>query len=880
MRLSDIEMFRGLSAREQSRLFGNMEKIEFPAGTPIFHQGEAGDAMYVIDDGSIELLTVDDEGVRNTLAVLKPGDAFGEMSILTDTDRTASAIARLDSTLYRLRAETFNELLENNAISNYFLRLLCLRLKQTDITLHLAESSRKKVILSDLAKMGEDLRKVLLCGSVLPTLDAKFLGRYLELDAAARLEECSRLFPYVLKEDKERGTVAIHSSLHRQLRELYHAGFDAEHKACLLAAAARHYLEAGRVTRAVQVYVDNQCWPEACRTATGVAEKLEENPELLAAVLKQLAHCPEVVLFQHYQLLLIVLKAQLATDAAAGLLRLESALTVSEEFFSREQEIPLYELASDYCQRLGLEHKSLEYIHMALTIAGEVGKSDGVKRPEEAGGPSRSYRLSRQEMKGAIGASLALSKTRSLFHRSLSLSVCSAALALALIVVFGLLPPVAGLSDRAMLCIGISLAAVVMWVADTIPSYVVALLMLLLWVLLKIVKPDTALAGFASPTWMYLLGTLALGTAIAKSGLLYRLSLYMLKAFPKTHLGQLVGFAASGLVLNPLIPSPTTKVSLAAPIAQSVAESMGFANRSNGAAALGLMSMMFYGFMTPFFLTGSSFNVVVMGLVPGKPYVSPTHWFLYALPTLIFFSIGVFLLVVTVYRPEKVKKRLSDAVLDEQLKILGKVSREELVTVVITLALGLGMLLQPLHGVDNAWLLLGGMCFLVIGGVLDVDTLKGGIDWTYLLFTGAFFGFAGVLDQVGIVNPLTRVLGVVMKPFMVSPYVFLLTVLVFTFLLATTVREDATAIVLSSSMCPLAKGIGIHPWVVVLVILMATDPFFYSGQSTTYLTAYYSAEEKSFTLDQGPRLSRWVAIIAAVAVALSIPFWQMMGLIR
>ena len=108
----------------------------------------------------------------------------------------------------------------------------------------------------------------------------------------------------------------------------------------------------------------------------------------------------------------------------------------------------------------------------------------------------------------------------------------------------------------------------------------------------------------------------------------------------------------------------------------------------------------------------------------------------------------------------------------------------------------------------------------------------------------------------------------------------LLAATLITFFLASTIREDATAILLTVAMCPIAQGIGINPWVLVLVILLASDPFFYASQSTTYLTAYYSAEEKSFSHRQGQKLSLYFAVLTVLAIVLSIPFWQLMGLIR
>jgi di/tricarboxylate transporter len=342
----------------------------------------------------------------------------------------------------------------------------------------------------------------------------------------------------------------------------------------------------------------------------------------------------------------------------------------------------------------------------------------------------------------------------------------------------------------------------------------------------------------------------------------------------------LFGLAISGLVMTPLIPSSTAKVSLSSPIAQGISEAMGFPQRSNGSAGLGLGAMVFYGFLTPFFLTGSSFNVMVLGLMPGKPDISWIQWFLYSLPTLLIFSVSMFLIIAMVFKPEKVKKKLSKEVLNEQLRILGDVTKDELITIAVTVTVVTMLALQSVHKIDSTWILLAGFCCLVISGVLDSATFKNGVDWPFLLFTGVFFSFANVLAEMGIVNAITNVLSMIMQPFMSTPYLFLPAAIVITFFLASTIREDATAILLTVAMCPIAQGIGIHPWILVMVVLLASDPFFYASQSTTYLTAYYSTEEKSFSHKQGQKLSVYYAAMVLLSIVLSIPFWQMLGLIK
>jgi di/tricarboxylate transporter len=187
-----------------------------------------------------------------------------------------------------------------------------------------------------------------------------------------------------------------------------------------------------------------------------------------------------------------------------------------------------------------------------------------------------------------------------------------------------------------MIFIGVAIAAVILWVVNVIPDYIVALGMLMYWIVGGLLEPSIAFSGFASTTWFYMIFIMALSAAIIKSGILFRFALYALKWFPAQYRGQLWGTVVGGLLLNPLIPSSSAKVTLGVPIAQTLSESMGFAENSRGAAGLGLAAMLFYGFTAPFVLTGSYTNMMAFGLVSFNGLgITWLQWFLYALPAFV-----------------------------------------------------------------------------------------------------------------------------------------------------------------------------------------------------------------------------------------------------
>jgi CRP-like cAMP-binding protein len=109
---------------------------DFPAGESIFHEGDLGTEMFIIQEGRIEILRrVGDEDRQ--VAVLERGDFFGEMSLLEDLPRTASARAMTDARLLRINGATFDQMLRDNPeIAVRMMRKLSRRLRETDRLLH------------------------------------------------------------------------------------------------------------------------------------------------------------------------------------------------------------------------------------------------------------------------------------------------------------------------------------------------------------------------------------------------------------------------------------------------------------------------------------------------------------------------------------------------------------------------------------------------------------------------------------------------------------------------------------------------------------------------------------------------------------------------
>jgi hypothetical protein len=106
--------------------------VELKDGEYVFREGDLGTEMYIIHEGKVEIVNRV-EGKDTVLAVLEKGDFFGEMSVLEDLPRAASARALTDTRLLQINGSTFDQMLRDNPeIAVRVMRKLSRRLRETD----------------------------------------------------------------------------------------------------------------------------------------------------------------------------------------------------------------------------------------------------------------------------------------------------------------------------------------------------------------------------------------------------------------------------------------------------------------------------------------------------------------------------------------------------------------------------------------------------------------------------------------------------------------------------------------------------------------------------------------------------------------------------
>lgn len=111
--LAQVPLFHGAPQRALTIAAQALQPRTFPTDTVFFQEGDRGEVLYVLARGMVKLFKIDLEGHEKTLAILKPPEFFGEMALLGEQGRSATALAIRETLVYLLFRDDFQRLLRD-----------------------------------------------------------------------------------------------------------------------------------------------------------------------------------------------------------------------------------------------------------------------------------------------------------------------------------------------------------------------------------------------------------------------------------------------------------------------------------------------------------------------------------------------------------------------------------------------------------------------------------------------------------------------------------------------------------------------------------------------------------------------------------------------
>ena len=131
--LARTPLFAALDEEAAEALRATMLDVKLPRGDSLFAEGDPGDRLYVILEGKIKLGATSGDGRETLLAILGPGEMFGELSLFDPGPRTATASALTDAHLAGLGHDDLQPWLAGRPeVAASLLRALARRLRRTN----------------------------------------------------------------------------------------------------------------------------------------------------------------------------------------------------------------------------------------------------------------------------------------------------------------------------------------------------------------------------------------------------------------------------------------------------------------------------------------------------------------------------------------------------------------------------------------------------------------------------------------------------------------------------------------------------------------------------------------------------------------------------
>src|SRR6266540_3162634 len=155
--LRSVPLFSELTDQDIAGLARLATRRRYPKDTVVFFENEAGDFFFTIVLGRIKVTILGDDGREIILSILGPGDFFGEMALLDNEPRSATAIAVEDAELLSLHRTDFqNTIGDNPSISTALIKILTARLRRAT---HQEIANRIGTTRETVTRMLKDLER-------------------------------------------------------------------------------------------------------------------------------------------------------------------------------------------------------------------------------------------------------------------------------------------------------------------------------------------------------------------------------------------------------------------------------------------------------------------------------------------------------------------------------------------------------------------------------------------------------------------------------------------------------------------------------------------------------------------------------------------------
>ena len=459
----------------------------------------------------------------------------------------------------------------------------------------------------------------------------------------------------------------------------------------------------------------------------------------------------------------------------------------------------------------------------------------------------------------------------------------SGLLVLIAVIIMAARPFSATLNDTAQLMLGGILISLSIWIFKPFNlSYSAGGLFLACFSLALGLKPAVVFSGFTQSSIWTLVPALFFGFTLQKTGLGKRIALAIIKRFKPSYFSLVFAWVLIGVILSLLTPSSTVRAAIMIPIAVQCCELCKLEKNSKGNSLILLTAFGMAIIPGSGWMSGVLWGPIISGMINAVPetqgLVTFDNWFnTLFIPVTITTILLIVGSLLTLKPKEKLSKDAIDAIKNQSVQ---KMSRHEIITGIILVAVFVLFLTNKMHGLPDAAVCLGAVFLFFLSGVLEAKDFNTGVNWDLIVFIAIALSFSAIFTETGISQWLAGIVVPAPAPIAGNPYLFMFCVMAFVFLwrFFDVALFIPTIAILVPILPSIQEAYNISPLIWLFVFVMAGNSFVMAYQNMWAMMSRSVAGDRAFT---NKHLGIYGIIYFAasfIALLVAIPMWINAGL--
>ncbi|MEY2700290.1 MAG: hypothetical protein RIQ52_1045 [Pseudomonadota bacterium] len=432
-----------------------------------------------------------------------------------------------------------------------------------------------------------------------------------------------------------------------------------------------------------------------------------------------------------------------------------------------------------------------------------------------------------------------------------------------------------GLTPSMAIFMAIMFEVILLWFFSLVDQFIPPIIGIAAAIFTGLVPAETALAGFASSSFVDLLCVLVISSVVMSSGLSFRLLLTFMARCPQKLSWQLQIPLFLGFTISPIIPSNNSRMALLIPVMNEIASLMRLTRFPLAATSMlagGYSASVIFSNMLP---SSKATNIALAGVLPPQIHAEFSGFFWFQSAAIVTMGMVLIHLLLTLwlFRTEDAAP-VQRQMIHEGQRILGQLSFEESIAAIAIFILIIGTMTYEYHHIPTSSIS-GLLLFSLLSlGLISKTGFRKDIDWPLIFFLIGGQCLIRIAENLGINELILVSMSGVSGWIQGDPWRFVTAVTVVIIPMRFLLPGPPSALLATTIFNPVAIDNHINPWVSLFVCGFLSDIWFMSYQSGTWTQTQSMPVAGLLDISKFNRYNLYMNIGRLFLVYLCIPYWQ------